>query len=296
MARPPLAAILLCSAVVHPGAQAESPARGALDAMVAAERAFAAAAREKGIRDAFLEFFADDAMFDPAAGRAKDQLRRQKPQPFNERELVWEPRTGDVAASGELGWLTGPGTFVDRLAADPSPRYTNYLSVWRRGEDGRWRVYLDVGTRLTAPAAFAPGFVRFPFGARYVASSGEAGAAKAGSDALTLADRAFNARIGAAGPATAYAETLAPGARVHRDGAGALTDPAAVREWLTAHAAGLTAATTAAESAASGDLGYSYGTHRLAGPPSATGSYVRVWTRAATGRWLVVADVVLAPR
>ena len=300
MPRPPFSAVILCSglcgAAVQLGGQARLTAPEALDSMVAAERAFAAAAREKGIRDAFLEFFADDAMFDPAAGRAKDQLRRQKPQPFSERELVWEPRTGDVAASGELGWLTGPGTFVDRLATDPSPRYTNYLSVWRRGEDGRWRVYLDVGTRLTAPATFAPGFVRFPFAARYVAPSGAPGVGKAGSDTLTLADRAFNARIATAGAAAAYAEALAPGARVHRDGPGALIAPASVREWLAAHAAGMTAATTAAESAVSGDLGYSYGTYRVAGPPPTTGSYVRVWTRDAAGRWRVVADVLLPPR
>ena len=86
--------------------------------MADAERAFAAAARVKGIRDAFLEFFADDAMFEPGAGLAKEQLRKQKPEPFSVRELVWEPRTGDVAASGELGWLTGPGTFIDHTTAD----------------------------------------------------------------------------------------------------------------------------------------------------------------------------------
>jgi hypothetical protein len=39
----------------------------ALAAMADAERAFAAAARVKGIREAFLEFFSDDAMFEPGA-------------------------------------------------------------------------------------------------------------------------------------------------------------------------------------------------------------------------------------
>ena len=80
-----------------------------LAAMADTERQFAKTATVKGWRDAFLEFFADDAL---ALGReitaAKDGLRKQPSTPFSEFELVWEPRLGDVAASGDLGWLTGP--------------------------------------------------------------------------------------------------------------------------------------------------------------------------------------------
>ena len=209
----------MCVAIAAAGLQQpDASLPPALVAMADAERAFAAAARVKGVRDAFLEFFADDAMFAPGTGRAKDQLLKQQPQPFSVRELVWEPRTGDVAASGELGWLTGPGTFVDHAAADKTPRHTNYLSVWRKQPDGQWRVYIDVGTNLKGPATFEPGFVRFRFARRY---TGKADKASAG-DSLAAADRAFNARIESAGPAAAFAEVLAPGARVHREGVGAL--------------------------------------------------------------------------
>src|SRR5262245_20452400 len=73
----------------------------ALAAMADTERAFAQAATVKGWRDAFLDFFADDAIsFGPDVMSAKDGLRKLPSQPFSERELVWEPRTGDVAASG----------------------------------------------------------------------------------------------------------------------------------------------------------------------------------------------------
>ncbi len=257
----------------------------ALAEMADAERAFAAAAREKGVRDAFLEFFTDDAMFAPGGGLAKDQLRKQPSQPFSVRELVWEPRTGDVARSGELGWLTGPGTFVNHAGPDKTPRHTNYLSIWRKEPDGRWKVYIDIGTNLKTPAAFAPGFVRFAFARRYEGKADKATA----RESLVAADRSLNARLQSAGAATAFAEALAPGARVHRDSVGALTDAAAVRSWLEQHAAGLTATTTTAESANSGDLGYSYGTYQTGAKP---GAYLRVWTRDATGRWLVVVDVL----
>ena len=258
----------------------------ALAAMAEAEREFAAAARVKGIRDAFLEFFADDAMFQPGTGRAKDQLRKQEALPFSARELVWEPRTGDVAASGELGWLTGPSTFINHASGDHTPRYGNYLSVWRKEPDGRWRVFIDLGTNLKAPATFAPGFTRFSFAARYDGKEGK----EASTEQLRAADRSLNQRIGAAGAVTAYREALAPGARLHREGVGALTDSRGVDDWLKQNATGLTAEHTAAEAARSGDLGYTYGTYRIA--QSKPGTYLRVWSRDVTGRWKVVADVM----
>ena len=263
----------------------------ALAAMAETERQFAAAARVKGIRDAFLEYFADDAMFEPGRGKAKDQLRQQKPQPFSERELVWEPRTGDVAASGELGWLTGPGTFINHAAEDKTPRHTNYLSIWRKEPDGRWRVFIDLGTSLKVPATFAVGFTRFAFANRYTGKESKAAA----TERLAAADNTLNERLASAGAAKAYADVLAPGARLHREGVGALTDPAAVRTWLTESASGMSAQAAVAESAASADLGYSYGNYQLR-PSDKSGVYLRIWTRDAQARWRVVAEVLSTPR
>src|SRR6187551_2174765 len=69
----------------------------ALREMVDAEREFARTAKAKGIRDSFLEYFADDAIaFTPGATSAKARLAKQEPFPFAVHELVWEPRMGDV--------------------------------------------------------------------------------------------------------------------------------------------------------------------------------------------------------
>jgi ketosteroid isomerase-like protein len=86
-----------------------------LEALAQTERDFAKAATEKGIRDAFLEFFADDAVaLVPEPASWKTRLRAGPSVPFSEHELLWEPRVGDVAASGDLGWLTGPSTFTNK--------------------------------------------------------------------------------------------------------------------------------------------------------------------------------------
>jgi ketosteroid isomerase-like protein len=282
---PGLVAALASAQTPSPASQ-RSPQ--ALEEMVQAERAFAATARVKGIRDSFLEFFADDAMFEPGAGLAKDQLRKQEPQPFSVRELVWEPRTGDVAASGELGWLTGPGTFINHAAENKTPRHTNYLSIWRKEADGRWRVFIDLGTTLNAPATFAPGFTRFSTQSRFAGNTTKTDA----EGGLRDADRKLNERIGSEGAARAYAAFLVPGARLHRAGA-ALTESSAIRGWLERHGEGMTAQTAVVESARSGDLGYSYGKYQLRGEKPAT--YLRIWTRNAEGEWRVAADVFVPP-
>ena len=260
----------------------------ALRALVEAERAFADTATHKGIRDSFLEYFAEDAIaFNPAPISATTRLRSRPARPFSELELRWEPRTGDVAASGELGWLTGPSTFTDHTDPTSKPQPGNYLSVWRRQGDGPWRVFIDVGSQPPQPVTFAAGFTRFTFASRYTRQEPKEQAVAA----LLAADNALNAQIGKAGPGAAYAEVTTSASRLHRNGFLPPIGSTAIRSWMTEHAATMTASTGAVAAADSGDLGYSYGTYDLKGTTPQHGAYVRVWQREASGKWLVVADV-----
>ena len=295
MISPKSVAACVLSLLVTPFVTAQDAVPPALQAMADTERDFAKTAKTKGIRDSFLDFFAEDSIaFTPDPTSARERLLKQTPTPFSLNELLWEPRTGDVAASGEIGWLTGPSTFIDHSAPDVTPRYGNYLSVWRKQADGRWRVFIDVGTGLRAEATFAPGFTRMPFGARYTGKDGKA----AGEKSLLEADRGLNARAAQDGAARAYADQVVSGTRLHRPGGPPAIGPQAIASWLEANAGGLTATSTAAESSAAGDLGYSYGKYDLKTPRVESGAYIRVWTRDASGRWFVVADVVqpTAPR
>jgi ketosteroid isomerase-like protein len=279
----------LLSLAVTTSVTAQDSIPPALQAMADTEREFATTARSKGIRDSFLEFFADDSIaFTPDPVPARERLLKQTPTPFSVNELLWEPRTGDVAASGEIGWLTGPSTFIDHSKPEATPRYGNYLSVWRKQPDGRWRVFIDVGTSLKAEAAFAPGFTRMPFAARYAGQEGKAASEKS----LLEADRELDARISKEGAARAYADYTVGGTRLHRPGGPPSIGPQAITSWLEANAGDLTATSTAAECSAAGDLGYSYGKYDLKTPRVEAGAYVRVWTRDAGGRWFIVADVL----
>jgi ketosteroid isomerase-like protein len=259
----------------------------ALQAMVDTERAFAQTATEKGIRDSFLEYFAAGSIaFNPGPISATQRLRERPARAFSEFELRWEPRTGDVAASGELGWLTGPSTFTDHTVANPHPQPGNYLSIWRRQGDGQWRVFIDQGTQPPETVTFAPGFTRFTFPSRYTGA--ETGARATAS--LQAADRDLNAALGKRGSA-AYGDVTTETSRLHRSGSMPSIGRVAIEKWMKEHASAMTATTGAAESALSGDLGFSYGKFEVTAPVAKSGAYVRVWQRDASGKWLVVADV-----
>ncbi len=280
-----LAGALILAGLVH----AQAGISKELQALVDTERAFAQAATRSGIRDSFLEYFADDAIaFNPQPISATERLRGRPSRPFSDYELRWEPRTGDIASSGELGWLTGPSTFLDHTSPDATPRHGNYLSVWRRQGTGPWRVLIDIGSDPPAQVPFDPGFTRFPFPS-YFAKASPKGASAA---SLLDADRALNAQIGSAGAARAYETVTTAASRLHRSGFMPQRGAAAIAAWMSSHAAGMSASTGAADAARSGDLGYSYGTYDITGAAAEHGAYVRVWQRDAAGRWLVVADVV----
>ena len=264
-----------------------------LAAMADTERAFAKAATVKGWRDAFLEYFADDALaIGLKATPAKEGLLKQPSTPFSEFELVWEPRLGDVAASGDLGWLTGPSVATNHTVKDAKPRYGCYLSLWRKQPDGQWRVLIDVGANAPEPVPFAPGFTRMPFGKPYATG----GDKKAAGAALAQADEELNRQIAAHGPKAALTSRTTTATRLHRPGFIPIVGQDAIVKWLAEHATAGTATHTAAESASSGDFGYSYGTFEVTAPTAQAGGYVRLWNRDAHGNWLLMVDIAQPAR
>jgi ketosteroid isomerase-like protein len=250
-----------------------------LQQMGDAERAFAARARVAGWKQAFLEYFADTAVgFDgTGAGLAKDQIR-SLPDPPKDAQLLWEPRFGDIAASGELGWLTGPSTSINPSRDKGVPRHGNYASVWKRQADGSFKVVMDVGVNQQEAVRFAPGFTRAPQDGRFTGDGANASAT------LAEADRALT-RAAATNLANAYRGRLAAGARLHRHDVTPRVGERDILAWFATQPPAPAGQHRFAEAARSGDLGYTWG--RLG-----MGFYVRVWTRAADGAWKVALDVV----
>jgi ketosteroid isomerase-like protein len=273
----PFALVILLSLVAGLSSQSLSPEPlpPALVAMADAERRFSARAAETTPREAFIEFFADESVnFQPDPGPARERLRLQPPPPRGLPAFQWEPRTGDVSASGDLGYLTGPVRYPQR---DGGIRHGCYFSVWKKQPDGSFKVILDVGIQPPGEVPFAPGFVRAP--AR--ATVQPAAASRPTEASLLEADRAFGRAIATRGAAAAFREVMHERGRLHRNGALPLTSRPAAIGWFEAHVKAMTSAPVKAETAAAGDLGYTWGSASVTGVDGKTadGFYVRVWAR-----------------
>jgi ketosteroid isomerase-like protein len=259
----------------------------ALTQMIDAERAFAARALVVGWKQAFLEYFADDAVgFEGGPGLAKEQIRKN-PDPPSDLQLVWEPRYGDVAASGDLGYLTGPVRNIRKSRDNGRPRHSTYASIWKRQRDGSFKVVMDFGLGTPGPASFAPGFTRAPVGNRFSGDYDET------TPPLSAADGVLNSGLRTQ-QADGYRGRLASGVRFLRPNAAPVVGDRAALRWLATQRPYSAIDARFAESARSGDLGYTWGSYAT-GPaqkPTQQGFYVRAWQRERNGQWNVVMDVL----
>jgi ketosteroid isomerase-like protein len=274
------------------------PIPPALEAMADTEREFARRAIVVGWKQAFIEFFSDSAVgYDgESVGPAKEQIRAN-PDPPKDHQLLWEPRYGDVARSGELGYLTGPSRNILPSRNHGQPRHGVYASVWKRERDGSFRVVIDVGINTPRAATFAQGLTRAPAANRFTGELSDR------TPPLGTADSVLNSDL-RTGAVRAYRGRLAPGVRFHRPLTMPVVGEAAALRFLANQPRFDQADSRFAESAQSGDLGYTWGTwsRRLrpargragaSGPArQESGFYARVWVRDRSGQWKVVLDVL----
>ena len=281
-----LGAFLLAALVAAGAAAQELP--HALTQMVETERAFAARALIAGWKQAFLEYFAESAVgfAGGAAGLARDQIAGN-PDPPKDHQLIWEPRFGDVAASGELGYLTGPARTILPSRNKGRPRHSVYASVWKRQRDGTFKVVVDPGTDVPSTAPFAAGFTRAPSANRFTGDYDDT------TPPLSAADGLLNSALRRS-QAGAYKGRLADAARFHRPNLLPIVGERNVTRWLASQPAYSSADSRYSESSRSGDLGYTWGTYTV-GParnPSQRGHYVRVWVRERNGQWKIAMDIL----
>lgn len=124
------------------------------DAVMEADRAFARATAERGV-DGWVSFFAEDgAMVGQTREVGHDAIRAAMAPVFADStfSLQWEPVQAEVAASGDLGYTVGRYE-SRRMGTDGlEVRQTgSYLTVWKRGADGSWKVALDIGSPDPSP-------------------------------------------------------------------------------------------------------------------------------------------------
>jgi ketosteroid isomerase-like protein len=108
------------------------------------ERGFSRESVDKGMAVAFRDHLAEDAVElaagQPVRGREAIAKALEEAPGGPRTQLEWAPEDGTV--SGDLGYTWGHYT----LTTNGESRHGKYLSVWRRGQDGTWKVIADIGT------------------------------------------------------------------------------------------------------------------------------------------------------
>ena len=124
-------------------------AQSDLQQMFDTEKAFERAAAERGVRTAYLEYLADDAViFRPDARNGKEFW---KARTDNTSRIVRRTTFSDISSGGMLGYTTGSW---ERFTADKpgtAVEYGQFATIWEKRADGRFKATVDIGISHDAP-------------------------------------------------------------------------------------------------------------------------------------------------
>lgn len=136
-----------CAGRAGPGPVAEA------EHLLETDRAFAAASVRDGAARAFRSFLADEALqfsggSEPVRGN-RAIYEQMSAGMDSLTTLYWEPQEASVSRSADMGYTWGRYTVVREDHSGGSRRTAGtgmYVNVWRRQEDGSWKVVVDIGS------------------------------------------------------------------------------------------------------------------------------------------------------
>jgi ketosteroid isomerase-like protein len=291
---------VLCAVAIAVG-QPLAP-RAAVDDLIAADRAFSAAASSRNVVDAIAAMIAEDGrMLAPpptnfARGRAQvAEVLRSNADNVNGR-AEWTPVRGGISADGRHGFTFG---YMTVTRADGTRVPWKYVAYWIKGTEG-WRVAVykrvrageGAASRELLPPSLPP---------RMTSPSSDGAAIAKYRASLDAAERAFSDEAQKIGLGAAFAK------HGHGDAVnvGPATDPAfvfgadAIGRTIGAGSEGRPSPVSWAPDdvivASSGDLGVTWGLIRRndtppVGQPSAV-PFLTIWRRATPSDvWRYVAE------
>lgn len=118
--------------------------------IIATDKAMSDLAAQKGFLKAIL-YYADENITKFNDGQypivGKQEYEKVYGKNAGPKSISWEPLYVDVAKSGELGYTWGNWKF----ARKDTTIYGNYFTVWKKQNDGKWKVALDGGNTTPPP-------------------------------------------------------------------------------------------------------------------------------------------------
>ena len=255
----------------------------ALRSLVEAENNFARTSAERGIRESFLQFFAENSIiFAPEPKNGKKFYTDYQDKGL---KLLWRPIFATISGSSELGVTTGPWE-LQKSKIDPTPiAFGDFLSVWKKHGDNSWKVMVDVGVDHPQPGELPIDTQLLP------ASEGRAkvDVDLAGRD-LEKAQKKLAEMLNN-GAGSAILEAASNDIRVLRDNSVPAVGRDAASALLSSDNGKMTRQNSGGGLSGSGDLAYRYGSYTSKrGTETERGYYLTIWRRR-NDAWKIIVDL-----
>jgi ketosteroid isomerase-like protein len=209
--------------------------------------------------------------------------------------LNWHPIYADIAQSEDFGYTTGPWEMTDNGPQKRAPIHGHYFSVWKKQNDGEWKVVVDLGIQHPAPQQKheEQWQTSAPTRELKITIQKEHALGKE-KEALLQTDRAFAEFAHAQGYERALLEYSTANARWYRPNQQPLLEKAALQQYYRDRRDTVAFTPSHGEVARSTDLGYTLGSYEFSGAHTAQekGYYVRMWKKVGNDKWRLVLEVI----
>jgi ketosteroid isomerase-like protein len=253
------------------------------------EASFSKDSKELGFLTANLKYASDEAIvFRPKMINAKEWSYKLKGTDSN-YQITWYPSHIEVSAAGDLGYATGPFDNVSKVPGDTSENHGQFLTVWKRQDDGTLKFIIDFGSNQLPRSEFVkkePAFQALTLKHKYIVVN-----EKKSLQELFVAEKNFNEIDAQEGDVAAYKKYANNDIRFFYQRQfyikgldnviSRIKDIKGFHNWKPINAF----------VAESGDLAYVYGTHEFKEIDTIrTGYYLRIWEKNGS-TWTIVAQV-----
>ena len=282
----------ICIVFVFFIVQVSAQGQSALQEMVKTEQAFSKMAEEKNARDAFMAFIADDGLlFRPGAVNGKKWMIEHPVPPSDKKPLLaWQPKFAGMAASGDMGFTTGPWEAKEDIKDEKPQAYGHFVTVWKKQADGSWKFVVELG--ISHPQSGGPQTLWQPVATNKDISFKPVDQASALKELLDR-DRQFSAELVKEGLAKTFLAYASSEIRLYLAGELPYVGSQAVAEVLAKKKPRIKWDLINGDVSRAGDLGYTHGTYEVTHDSkdvNERGSYVRIWQKQG-GEWRIVMDV-----
>lgn len=260
-----------------------------LASLIEAERNFAATADRANVKEAFLGSLGKEGIVF-AQGEIKNGLEVWNKREANNALLQWDPVYADISSAGDLGYTTGPFVWAKDKTNPQAFNHGYYSSVWKKDENGTWKVLIDMGINTPQKQEVKPELAS--------SSIASKGTGKSGSSAQEIVRGLESSYIATLNQKKASFDlaSLSQEIRIHRSGnfpfigyqtCSQLTEPNKEFQFEN----------KGIFSSASNDMMATYGTVTIKNTIDGTvkenkASYFRVWKKESGKQWKIVLDVI----